>query len=430
MALIAFGVSALAGVLFGSLPALRAMARDTAESIRQTGSSGLGGRQRAGRALVLVQIAVSVPLLVGAMLFLRTLHNLAGVDLGFQARGLMMFRLDPSVNGYDRVRIHELYQRVLDRLDRVPGVRETTLVENALISGWVSNTGVSVDGAPSKSILINRVGPGFFDTLGLEIVAGRGLGLQDRDGGPRVGVVNEAAMRQLFDGRNPIGRTFTFDAPQWFGDSAEIIGVVRDSKYDSLKRDAQPTVFLSYSQSPVAGPMFVVVRASALAGLPERLRAAVAEVDRDVAIAEIKTQDQQINETIARERAFSLLLVGFGSFALMLACIGLYGLTSYSVARRTSEIGIRMALGAGRMNVLWLVMRQVVWLSVGGLILGVPLAAAASRSVRAMLFGVQPADVVSIVAGCTILFAVSLAAGLIPATRAARLDPLVALRRE
>jgi predicted permease len=372
-----------------------------------------------------------VPLLVGATLFLRTLHNLAAVDLGFEPRGLVLFRLDPSLNGYDRTRIDQLYRQVLDRVHQIPGVRSATLVENSLISGWVSNTSVVVDGGPRKSVLVNRVAPAFFETFGMPLVTGRAVGLQDRAGAPSVGVVNEAAVRELFEGRNPVGRRIAFSGSErWFGRSAEIVGVVRDSRYSSLRREIRPTVFLAYLQSPVAGPMFVVTRASAMSGLPERLRAAVAEIDPDVAVADMKTQELQIEETIGRERAFTILLVSFGGFALMLACIGLHGMTSYNVARRTGEIGIRMALGAQRLDVLWLIMRQVVWLGVGGLALGVPVAMAASRTVRALLFDVAPADMLSLSVGGAILFGVTLAAGFVPAARAARLNPLVALRRD
>jgi predicted permease len=426
--LIAFATLLAAGLIFGLLPAIRSIGSDTPESLRQTGSGGTMRQQTAGRVLVLVQIAVSVPLLVGAMLFLRTLHNLADVDLGFEPHGLVLFRLDPSLNGYDRARTDQLYWRVLDRVHQMPGVRSATLVENSLISGWVSNTSVVVEGGRRASVLVNRVGPAFFETFGMQLVVGRALGIQDRVGAPRVGVVNEAAVRELLEGRNPVGRQIAFTTPAWFGESAEIVGVVRDSKYSNLRRDVRPTVFLASSQNPVAAPMFVVTRASVLSGLPERLRAAVAEIDPDVAVADMKTQEQQIEETIGRERAFTLLLVSFGGFALVLAAIGLHGVTSYNIARRTGEIGIRMALGAQRLDVLWLIMRQVIWLGAGGLALGVPLALVASRTVRALLFGVAPVDVMSFSVGGVILFVVTLAAGLIPAARAARLNPLVALR--
>jgi predicted permease len=418
-------VSLAAALIFGMFPALRLSSTAASEFVRQAGAGASAPRLRAGRVLVLVQVAVSVPLLVGAVLFLRTVHNLGSVALGFEPRNLVVFKMDPGLNGYDEARVKRLYEQVLDRLQTVPGVRSATLLENSLVSGWISNTRMTVDGGEPASILMNRVGPGFFDTVGLPLVSGRGIGVQDRDGRAAVAVVNEAAVRKFFNGANPIGRQVTLGT-----DLVEIVGVARDSKYRGLKDAIEPTMFLPYLQSRNMSAMFVAVRGAGDGALAERIRSAVAEVDREVPVTDLKTQAQQIDETIGSERAFTTLLVFFGAFALLLASIGLHGVTSYAVARRTAEIGIRMALGAQRRTVVWLILRQVVWLAAGGLVIGIPAAAALSRAARAYLYGVEPTDPVSMAAGATVLFLIAVIAGFIPARRASRLDPLVALRRE
>ncbi|HEX6976242.1 MAG TPA: ABC transporter permease [Vicinamibacterales bacterium] len=423
--LISLAVSLVAALISGLLPALRLSANAASEFVRQAGAGRSALRLRAGRALVLVQVAVSVPLLVGAVLFLRTIHNLGSVALGFEPRNLVIFKMDPGLNGYDEARTKRLYEQVLDKLQTVPGVRSSTLLENALVSGWISNTRITVDGREPESILMNRVGPGFFDTIGMPIVAGRGIGIQDRDGRAEVAVINEAAATKLFGGAGPLGRQFKLGT-----DMVEVVGVARDSKYQGIKDAIEPTMFLPYFQSRNMSAMFVAVRTAGEGGVAERIRAAAAEVDREVAVTDLKTQSQQIDETIGSERAFTTLLVFFGVFALLLASIGLHGVTSYAVARRTSEIGIRMALGAQRGAVTWLILRQVVWLTIGGLVVGVPAALAVSRTARSYLYGIEPTDPVSVAAGAAVLFLIAVLAGYVPARKAARLDPLVALRRE
>jgi predicted permease len=424
--LLAAAVSAIAALAFGLFPALKLTSRESADMMRQTGAAA-APQLYAGRLLVLLQVAVSVPLVVGAALFLRTIYNLASVDLGFQPRGVIVFRMDPTLNGYDEPRSRVLFRTLLTRLESVPGVRGVTLLENSLVSGWVSNTSFAAGTSAPKSMLMNRVGPGFFETIGLPLVAGRGIGLQDDDSGTPVGVINEAGAKVFFGSASPLGQQLRMGRVER---PIQIVGVARDSKYDSLKKNPQPIIYLPYFQSAGLGAMFVAVKATTDAAMPGRLRAAVAQVDREVPATDMKSQTQVIDETIGGERALTMLLVFFGAFALLLACIGLHGVTAYAVARRTSEIGIRVALGAGRANVLWLVLRQVVVLTVGGLAIGVPAAAVAARAAGAMLYGVTPADPWSISLGAAILFVVALAAGFIPAHRAARLNPLIALRRE
>ncbi len=425
--LIGLAVSFLAGLLFGLVPSLR-LARSASRFVRPAALGAWSPRMGIGRTLIALQIAVSLPLLVGAMLFLRTIHNFAQVELGFNPTGLVLFRVDPTLNSYSRERTLAFYQRVLARLEGVPGVTRAALVENALVSGWTSNSTIDVEGE-RRRIQWNHVSPGFFETMGIRIVAGRGIGLQDGPESPRVAVVNESAARTFFGGA-PLGRRFSMGS----GPSVdyEVVGVAQDGKYDSLRRETSPTMYLPYTQFARinAVAMHVMVRAAAAGETAERLRSAVADVDPDVPIAGLKTQVDQIDETISRERVFSVLLMFFGGFALLLACIGLHGVTAYAVARRTSEIGIRMALGAQRRSVLWLVLRQVVVLAACGLLAGIPAAIAAAQSVRALLFGVAPGDPLSVAAGALLLFAVALGSGFFPALRASRMDPLKALKVE
>jgi predicted permease len=286
-------------------------------------------------------------------------------------------------------------------------------------------------------MLMNRVGPEFFETMRLPLVSGRGIEIHDGPTAPRIAVLNEAAARQFFGATNPIGRYIRIASPRGGGsgtgrhpEAMRIVGVARDSRYNSLKSEPTAIAYLPYFQSAGLGAMHVAIRTSVKASIAEAVRRVVADVDADVPVTDVKSQRQQIDETIGSERALMMMLVFFGAFALLLACIGLHGVTSYAVARRTSEIGIRLALGAQRGAVLWMILRQVVVVTVGGLAIGIPVAAAAATSARAMLFGVEPADPGSIALGAGVLFGTAVLAGFIPARRAARLDPLVALRRE
>jgi predicted permease len=419
-------VSCVAPLLFGVFPALRLSSQATAAFIRQTGAGAAATRLRAGRVLILAQVAVSVPLLVGAALFLRTVHNLSSIELGFEPRGQILFRMDPTLNGYDEVHVRALFRQILDRLAQLPSVTAVTLEENALVSRLGSSTTITVEGSAPASIMMNRVGPGFFETVGMPLLAGRGFGVQDREGAPRVGVVNEAAVRQFFRGANPIGQRVRITGR----DPVDVIGLARNSKYDSLKVEDPPILFLPYFQSTGMGGMTVAVRASLMPGLSDAIRNAVAEVDRDVPVVGMKTQVQQIDETIGSERTFATLLLFFGVFALLLASVGLHGVTAYAVTRRTSEIGIRMALGAQRLDVVWLILRQVMGLAGGGLLIGIPASLVLAQSARPFLYGVRPADPWSLASGGLVLFLIAVLAGFLPARRASRLDPLTALRRE
>lgn len=422
-------VSVLLGVattvLFGLVPALRLSGLAPATWLRSRPGAGGGSTQvTAGRALIALQIAVSVPLVVGAALFLRTVSNLASVELGFDPSGVVALQVDP---GYTRLsEAHpRLYQTLLARLREIPGVRSATLMENALMSGIVSNSTIDVEGQ-DHLVYRNAVGPEFLETIGLRLVTGRVPGVQDGPDAPNVGAVNERAVDELFGGASPIGRTLRFGERE-----VRIVGVVSDAPYRNPREPVPPTLYDAALQRAGYGGHHIVLRIdAAIAELEPIIRAAVARVDADLPVPSIQSQGQLIAQTTARERVFMQLLTLFGGFALLLASIGLNGLTSYSVNRRRGEIGVRVALGARADQILRLVLRQVLVLSVIGLLVGVPLSLAVAPVIGSLLYGVAPADPISVGFAAAVMVVVALSAGLVPALRAARVDAQVALRTE
>jgi predicted permease len=415
-----------ATVLFGLLPAVRLSKLDSISWLKQRPGAGSSApRLTAGRVLIALQISVSVPLVVGAALFLRTLANLGAVELGFDPRGLVMFQLDPGYTQLPPEEYPGLYLQVLDRLDAIPGVRSTTLLENALMSGIISNTFVDVDGA-SRNLYRNAVGPGFLETIGMRLLAGRVPGIQDTDDAPPVGAVNATAMEELFGGELPIGRFLRVE-----GGDVRIVGVVNDAPYRNQRDPVPPILYESALQRQGYGGHHIVLRTDAQAGPIEPLiREAVARVNADLPVPGLRTQADIMAQTSARERAFTQLLSLFGGFALLLASIGLHGVTSYWVTRRTSEIGVRVAVGARPHQIFRLVLRQVVVLVAVGLAAGVPASLAAGRLVSSLLYGVAATDVRTVAVAVVVILGVAIGAGFLPARRAARMDALVALRAE
>jgi len=421
-------IACVATIGFGVFPALRLVRRDIVPMMKSASAGAAGApRLRPATVLMSIQVAVSVPLVVGAAIFLQTVHNLGRVDLGFSPDRLVSFRIDPSLSSYDRAHVEQIYERILDRLRGTPGVSSATLVTDPLLAGTHSNTTVTLADGSKRDIYFNRIGPDYFTTFGIPLIAGRAVDARDRTESPRVIVINEAAAAAFFGSASPLGGRLTM-----FGADTEVVGVVRDTKYDSVRQATAPTMFLPFLQtSPplTLGAMHVVVRTNvAPAAMTGTLRGVVADVDRDVPVSRMKTQTDQIEETLGTEFAFTRLLLAFAAFALFLACIGLHGLTAYAVARRTSEIGLRMALGAQRSDVLWLIMRQVVVVTVVGLAAGVPLAIAGGKAVASLLYGVKPIDPASLVIATVVMTVVAGVAAFVPARRAAQLDPLTALR--
>ena len=437
-AVLAFSAAAstLTGILFGMAPAFRATRVDPAVQLKQ-GTVAAAGRFSLAKVLVACQVAFSVILLFGASLFVRTLRQLENQDLGFNRNNLLLFALDPRVNGYKGDRLVARYNEFMDKLRAAPGVRSATASAYALLSGWVNNGPAWTDGTPipqgrSTQLNWNIVGPDFLETMGIRLVLGRGIERRDLQSDRRVAVVNETTARYFFPGENPVGRHFSFgnrfDAAQAY----EIVGVAHDAKFDNMRNEPPRTAYVPYSAvPPLLGKLYFEVRTPGdpTAILPA-VRQAVRAIDASLPLIDVKTQSDQIAEALSREHMFARLTSFFGSLALLLVSIGVYGTLAYAVTRRTSEIGIRVALGARRGRVLWMVLRESVLVVACGLVLGLPAAFAATRFVASMLFGVKPYDTAAIAATVLILAAAGAAAGLVPAYRASRIDPMRALRYE
>ncbi len=416
-------VSVAAAVLCGLLPALR-LSRSAAHDELRTRGKGEGGHRFAlGRALIAVQIAVSIPLMVGAGLFLQTLGNLGDVELGFDERDLVIFHIDTRMVTSDAGRTAAIFRDVLSQLEAVPGVSSVTLLENALLSGWTSNTGVRIDGEET-GMYMNAVGPDFFETMRIPLVSGRPILATDGVGSAPVIVVNETAERELFGGR-AVGRVVARRDTAY-----EVVGVVRDSKYDGLRRDIVPTFYDSYLQRPLRAAHVLARTGLPPDRLEETIREIVGRADPGLPVTDVRSQTDQIAAEIGRERVFSRLLATFGGFALLVACIGLYGVTSFAVARRRAELGVRLALGAQQRQILWLVQRSVMTVAAVGTAAGLAAAYALGPVVESMLYGLEPTDTITLVSAAVVLLLVAFAAGWFPALRAARTDALIALSRD
>ena len=434
--LLAF-VSALTvgtAIVFGLAPAWRSTDLDVGVALKDGGRSASAGPSQIGRSLVVAQVAISVVLLVAAGLFLRTVRNLRQVDVGFDARNLLLVTINPALNRYDQARIRNVEAALLDRLPAVPGVLSATLSTPALLSGSRSRTGAFIEGrsAPQTRDQINvvMVAPNFFSALGIPLVGGRAFTLRDNRATPNVVVLNQAAVRKYFPHENPLGRHMgsTFET----SGQREIVGIVRDAKYDSMRDAAPPTMYQSYLQAPRLD--FRSTVEARTVGDPMRsvaaVRDAIRQVDPDLAVLDVSTQTDQIEARFAQEKLFAESYALVGGLAVAIASLGLFGLMSYSVARRTNEIGIRMALGAAREAVVGMVMRESLTLVVAGVVIGIALALVSGRLISSLLFDLAPHDPAAIVGAAGVLVAVSTVAGYLPARTAARVDPMVALRNE
>lgn len=420
------GVATAAAVVFGLWPALRLSAADPGMHLKGRTVGAAGPKLSVGRALMALQIGVSVPLVVGAALLLRTLANIGGVSLGFDPQGIALFGLSPQYANIGEDEYPALYRDVMREVAAVPGVESVTLLENALMSGLSSSMRVTIDGELHNNVLMNAVGPGFFEAMDMRVVAGRAPDARDRQDTPAVAVVNQTAVRDLFGGASPIGRTVRVGTRD-----VEIVGVVADSRYRNQREEMRPILFDAALQRGGFGGHNVVVKfAGSLAPLEPAIRRAVSRVNGDLPVPELRTQTELVERAVARERVFAQVLTLFGLFGLLLASLGLHGVTSYSVTRRTNEIGVRVALGAEPRQVMWLILRQVLTLAAVGLAIGVPLTLGAGRVLEALLYGIAPNNPAVIGATALGLLLVAAAAGLRPARRAARVDPLGALRGE
>jgi predicted permease len=432
-------VAMLSGILFGLAPALRASKADLLSAVKDNVSavSDLRKKHRPGESLIVVQVAASVVLMIGAGLFVRTLANFKSHDFGFDQRNLLTFGLNPTRAGYHDARLVNLYTQLLDGIQALPGVRAATLIENAPFSGWSSkNSSVSVEGSaqnPSNSQMYwQRVGPDFFSTMGIPIVLGRGIQRTDTAASPKVAVVDETFTKNYFPGENPVGHRFSLSSKYDPANSYEIVGVVRPAELTDVNPGVHPKGYVPYAQFPKnLGQMFFEVRAEGPpATIVSELRNAVRQTDASLPLIALKTQAEETSEALSFQRLLARLTTIFGLLALLLAMIGLYGTLAYAVTRKTHEIGIRMALGAKPTNVLGMVLRQGITLTLIGVAFGVVATFGATRLISSMIFGVSPYDPLTFVAVAAILSIVALLACYIPARRAMKIDPMVALRYE
>jgi len=426
------------GLLFGLAPAIRAARVDLAPVLKQSASNLGSGHQRMRltRTLVVSQIGLSVVLLFGAGLFVRTLVNLEMQNLGFSRDNLLLFRIAPREAGYKGARYVNLCREIQGRVAVLPGVQSATSSLHLLLSGSMRGLSIAVPGyspAPKEnmSVQVLPVGTGFLSTMGITLLQGRDLTARDDENAPKVGLINQTMARRYWRGRNPVGQHCKMGKLD-----LEIVGVVPDAKYNSLRRETAPVIYHPYVQDIDSMPQmhFEVRTAADAKALIPAVRQVVRSIDSGLPLFDVSTQTQQIDELLFEERLFAKLTGFFGALALTLVCVGLYGVMSYAVARRTSEIGIRMALGAQRGNILSMVLREVLLLVGIGVALGIAgsfvTARLADATVSGLLYGLKIDDVSVIVFAAAMLIAVATLAGLVPARRASHVDPLVALRYE
>jgi predicted permease len=434
----AAAVSMGTALLFGLAPAILATRVELLPAMKQSGSGQVASEHPAQKiwsaAFVVVQIALSLVLLAGAALFLRTLTNLHHQSLGVDDGKLLVFGVDASQNGYSGDRLAALYEEMIKRLGAMPGAEAASAARLRLFSGWVSNGGISIPGLEPKASMnlnTNAVGPGFARTTGMRVITGRDLTWADIEGKRRVAVVTEEMARHFFGDLNVVGRRYSpgnkYDPSADF----EIVGVVSNAHYTQVRGAYPPTAYLPFTARGTLRGLYMHVRTAgdplALAG---SARSVVQGLDPTLAIVELDSMTNQIGDSLWQERLFARLTSVFSALALTLACIGLYGTISYGVGRRRPEIAVRMALGARYGQVLWMVLRQALVLAIAGIAVGVPLSLWTGRYFSSLLFGLSPRDPVTLAITATGLVGVASIAGYIPARRAALVNPATALKQD
>jgi predicted permease len=437
-------VTILTGLLFGLAPALSAARHDVNYGLKEAAKTTTRRRKGVGgKALVGFQIALSTLLVIGAGLFLRTLAGLSAVDVGFRTDNLLLAEINLPQNRYPAGKDIALHQRVERAFAEVPGVDSVSVAMEAYVADDLSRTdflpeGERYEDGKRQGEDYNVVGNRFFETLGIPIVAGRGFGEQDTASSMKVGIINQSLAKRRFPNQNPVGKRFSTGGHNVDGHEGklatnwiQIVGVCGDTRYTNMREEPPPQFFLPYVQQTQVGGMVYELhtRMSPAAILPD-LRRVVRSADPDLPLVDVRTQKEQIEADLEQERVFVTLTSGFGLLALALASVGIYGIMAYSVANRTSEIGIRLALGAPRAQVRGMILRESAGLAVVGIAVGLGGALLMTNAVKSMLYGIAPYDPLTLAGGTTLLFAVALAASWIPARRAAGVQPVVALRHE
>ncbi len=428
------GVSVLACLLFGLLPAFRATRAAPVEAMRAGGRGLTSGRERFAlrRALVTAQMAMSLVLLVGALLFTGSLRNLLAVDAGFEPEGLVSVSIDLRGAQYSKERKQSAWREFEQRLRAGAGILSAAQVRLTPISGGGWDETTHTEGAPEgKDAFYNRVGPGYLATMRIALLAGRDFTERDDPGAPKVAIVNEQFAKVFYGGANPVGKTFR--VPQRPGTPDEVYqvaGLMRNTKYYELREEPLPIAFLASTQEASRGDdATYMVRVSAPKQALESVKAAAAALNPNI-IVEFRVLSTQVRDSLTRDRLMAVLAGAFGVLAGLLATIGLYGVIAYMVARRRNEIGVRIALGAGRSNVIGLVLREAAGLLAAGRVIGTGLALWATRAAEKILFGLKPNDPRTFAGAIVLLAAVALAASYAPARKASKVEPMEALRTE
>jgi predicted permease len=432
----AAAITLVTGVVFGLAPAWRATGVEVNTALKEGSRAATRSRKsRGGKALVTFQVMLSTLLVMSSALFVRTIAKLEAVDPGFKAKGLTLFSVTLPESEYPVGKDIAALRRIEENLAAVPGVQGVTASSMPLVAGWQSSGSFYVEGAPVPKVYHNgdgasfaRVGGDFFSTMSIPILAGRALNDHDTETSPHVAVVNQALAQRFFPGTNPIGKRFrTSTAADW----TEIVGICANSHYQTLKEETPRTYFTPYRQAKeMANATFIVRSELPAATLVPALRHAVQQVDANLPVRNIRTQQEQIDETMQQERLFATLTAGFGLLALVLACVGIYGIMAYTVSQRTNEFGIRLALGALRGQIRGMVLREAAWIAGAGVALGAAATLLLARLVQAMLFGVKPYDPVSLAGSGVLLLLLALLASFVPAQRATLIDPMEAMRNE
>ncbi len=433
------GVALLTGILFGVAPAFRATGMSPNSALKENARGTIAGssRFRLGKALVVAQVALSLVLLAGAGLFLGTMRNLIAAPLGFDPHNVLLVHAD-TLAKIPRAQRNEFFQTILDRVRTLPGVIQASSSLITPVSNRTWDDDLYPEGYQPKSssdtlAFFNRVSPQYFQAMGSRLLMGRDFATSDTLGAPNVMIINESAAKRFFSGRNPIGKTIAVDRHGAPGmkDTYQVIGVSLDAKYQQIRERAVLMAFLPMAQDPEPGAdMILEIRHNGQAtAIAAATRPAIAKINPGISL-EFRNLETQIDDSLIQERAVALLSAFFGALAVLLATVGLYGVTSYTVLRRQAELGVRIALGAPRNSVVWLVLRDVTVTLALGLALGIAVAFAASKLVVSLLFGVQPTDLTTLMLAALILGSATLIAGYLPARRASRLDPMAALRDE
>jgi predicted permease len=431
-------LSVATGLAFGLVPALQSTRARVAAALKdQSVSAGTGiGQARFRRVLVVAQVGLSLVLLVGSGLFARSVSRLLNVDPGFKTDDVFTFAVDPTLKGYPTPRVYEMYGELQRRLERVPGVKAVSAANPGPLTHSNRGSSLTVEGYQASEnedtgASTHAVGASYFRALSVKVIEGREFDERDVGGTLKAAVVNAAFVKKYGAGRPVLGRHLTFAVGNRAVPDREIVGVVADFKHSDLREDVTPSVYIPYTQDDRPSPMtFYMQSAGAGPDLGAAIRRVVHGLDADLPVYNLKPMQAYVSQSTSTDRLLALLATAFGLLATLLAAIGLYGVIAFNVARRTQEIGVRMALGARPGTVVGLVLREVAVMAAAGLAIGLPCALAATRLVQSQLFGISSRDPIVFACAALGLTGVALVAGLIPARRAAAIDPLQALRHE